>query len=121
MKIECNAKQYSDLMECRPCKLKWDINDSDPPECRRIGFLTDYELGNFILYNIADKLIEVAEDCRYSHSIESKHFRDLAGMFIDYGQIMEDDDEKQRRHAFRKFHSKLRDSYYKLRKYRGNY
>jgi len=29
----CKAIQYSDMMECEPCGLKWDTNDYAPPAC----------------------------------------------------------------------------------------
>lgn len=31
----CYAKQHSDQMICHKCGLVWDMNDPDPPECRR--------------------------------------------------------------------------------------
>lgn len=30
----CDAKRYSDQMQCA-CGLAWDVNDPDPPQCRR--------------------------------------------------------------------------------------
>lgn len=29
----CEARQYSDQMQCGPCGLAWDVNDPDPPIC----------------------------------------------------------------------------------------
>lgn len=31
----CHARQYSDQMICTPCGLAWDMNDPEPPECKR--------------------------------------------------------------------------------------
>jgi hypothetical protein len=35
MKTRCAARQYSDQMHCQVCRLTWDMNDPDPPACRR--------------------------------------------------------------------------------------
>ncbi len=32
---ECKAIQQSDEMFCAACALRWDVNDPDPPRCRR--------------------------------------------------------------------------------------
>ena len=32
----CHARQESDQMRCVPCGLVWDVNDPEPPECRKI-------------------------------------------------------------------------------------
>ena len=32
----CRAIQQSDEMHCAMCGLRWDVNDSDPPNCRAI-------------------------------------------------------------------------------------
>lgn len=29
------ARQYSDQYHCADCGKQWDVNDPDPPECRR--------------------------------------------------------------------------------------
>lgn len=31
----CQARQYSDQMLCPRCGLAWDVNDPDPPSCRK--------------------------------------------------------------------------------------
>lgn len=31
----CKAIQYSDQMQCGQCGLAWDVNDDDPPACRK--------------------------------------------------------------------------------------
>lgn len=31
----CQARQYSDQMMCPRCGLQWDVNDPDPPECKK--------------------------------------------------------------------------------------
>ena len=31
----CQARQYGDQMRCVPCGLVWDMNDPEPPECRK--------------------------------------------------------------------------------------
>lgn len=33
--MTCEARQYSDQMTCGRCGLAWDVNDPDPPACRR--------------------------------------------------------------------------------------
>ena len=32
----CQARQHSDQMLCGACGLAWDVNDPDPPECRKV-------------------------------------------------------------------------------------
>lgn len=34
MAHKCEARQYSDVMECHRCKLQWDTNDPDRPDCK---------------------------------------------------------------------------------------
>ena len=29
------ARQYSDQMHCAECGKQWDVNDPDPPPCKR--------------------------------------------------------------------------------------
>ena len=31
----CHARHESDQMRCVPCGLVWDMNDPEPPECRK--------------------------------------------------------------------------------------
>lgn len=31
----CSAVQQSDEMFCAKCNLRWDVNDTSPPECRK--------------------------------------------------------------------------------------
>lgn len=33
----CQGRQHSDTMICGPCALQWDVNDPEPPECRKEG------------------------------------------------------------------------------------
>ena len=33
----CQARQYGDQMCCGKCGLTWDVNDPEPPECRKEG------------------------------------------------------------------------------------
>ena len=33
--MKCQARQHSDQMICHKCGLVWDMNDPDPPVCRR--------------------------------------------------------------------------------------
>lgn len=33
---ECEARQCSDQKVCDRCGLVWDMNDTDPPDCRPI-------------------------------------------------------------------------------------
>lgn len=35
--MACQAKQYSDQMQCAACGLAWDVNDPEPPECLTCG------------------------------------------------------------------------------------
>ena len=37
--MRCHARQYSDQMRCPNCGLAWDVNDPDPPDCKKL--LTD--------------------------------------------------------------------------------
>lgn len=32
---DCSATQQSDEMYCAPCNLRWDVNDPEPPACRK--------------------------------------------------------------------------------------
>lgn len=32
--MTCEARQYSDQMQCGRCGLAWDVNDPEPPRCR---------------------------------------------------------------------------------------
>lgn len=32
--FRCKALRMSDQMVCRVCNLVWDVNDSEPPECK---------------------------------------------------------------------------------------
>jgi hypothetical protein len=34
--VKCEARQYSDQMHCSRCSQVWDINDSNPPACKRM-------------------------------------------------------------------------------------
>lgn len=36
-KKDCQARQYSDQMICGACGLQWDVNDFDPPDCKKTG------------------------------------------------------------------------------------
>lgn len=36
-KTICQARQYSDQMQCGRCGLAWDTNDPDPPECAPVN------------------------------------------------------------------------------------
>lgn len=31
--MTCHARQYSDEMHCPVCRLRWDVNDPEPPLC----------------------------------------------------------------------------------------
>lgn len=33
--MRCKAIQMSDQKVCRECGLVWDMNDRDPPDCKR--------------------------------------------------------------------------------------
>ena len=35
MNRNCLARQHSDQMLCTKCGLVWDVNDPEPPECKR--------------------------------------------------------------------------------------
>lgn len=35
MNRNCLARQHSDQMICTKCGLVWDVNDPEPPECKR--------------------------------------------------------------------------------------
>lgn len=34
--MTCQARRQSDEMYCARCRLRWDVNDSDPPHCARL-------------------------------------------------------------------------------------
>lgn len=42
--MPCKAVQYSDLMVCHQCGLKWDTNDPDPPACRNVTPTFEFEI-----------------------------------------------------------------------------
>ena len=49
----CQARQYGDQMMCAPCGLNWDVNDPEPPECRKVDrrtkqakVVTEFEAGH---------------------------------------------------------------------------
>lgn len=31
--MTCQARRYSDEMHCAKCRLRWDVNDPEPPLC----------------------------------------------------------------------------------------
>ena len=33
--MKCLARQHSDQMICHKCGLVWDVNDPEPPVCRK--------------------------------------------------------------------------------------
>jgi hypothetical protein len=33
--FRCRARRYSDQMHCAVCRLTWDTNDENPPQCGR--------------------------------------------------------------------------------------
>lgn len=35
MTDRCEARQYSDQMNCARCGLVWDVNDPEPPVCAK--------------------------------------------------------------------------------------
>ena len=35
MSDKCQANQFSDMMVCHQCNLRWDVNDAHPPKCCR--------------------------------------------------------------------------------------
>lgn len=39
----CEARQYSDQMQCGRCALAWDMNDPEPPECEPFDGRAEYE------------------------------------------------------------------------------
>lgn len=34
--MTCHARQYSDEMHCPVCRLRWDVNDPEPPACAQL-------------------------------------------------------------------------------------
>ncbi len=61
--------------------------------------ITDYELGNTVLYNLGDKSFEICCDCRDSHPSISDLLNKLGGAFTKYGQGMEESDPSDERHT----------------------
>lgn len=37
---ECHARQFSDGMFCGVCGMTWDVNDTEPPPCRKVDHRT---------------------------------------------------------------------------------
>ena len=33
---DCHARRQSDEMHCPVCRLRWDVNDPEPPACARL-------------------------------------------------------------------------------------
>ncbi len=60
--------------------------------------ITDYELGNSVLYNLGDKCFEICQDCRDSHPSVADILSKLGEAFIKYGQGMEESDPSDPRH-----------------------
>lgn len=40
-KLNCEAYQVSSQMNCDKCNLVWDMNDIDPPRCRKENSLKE--------------------------------------------------------------------------------
>jgi len=59
--------------------------------------ITDYELGNFAIYNIGDRCLELAHDCKDSHPDQSKFLGSLGYIVSEYGQNMEETGSKETR------------------------
>lgn len=41
-RTDCFARQYGDQMFCPTCKLTWDTNDSEPPNCQKVDRRTKF-------------------------------------------------------------------------------
>ena len=52
--MTCQARQYSDQMQCARCGLAWDVKDPEPPKC-----LTPNELGVRKLKGLKADWIEI--------------------------------------------------------------
>lgn len=51
--MACRIQQWSDEMVCATCKLRWDTNDPEPPQCPDTGTVVP-ESGNHGLEDEAD-------------------------------------------------------------------
>jgi len=60
--------------------------------------ITDYELGNSVLFKLGDNCYEICQECRDSHPSISKTLSLLGEAFIKYGQGMEESDPSDPRH-----------------------
>ena len=61
--MTCQARQYSDQMLCR-CGLAWDVNDLEPPECRKIFHRPTMRVPSGSIYSIRDNIDAFLDACR---------------------------------------------------------
>ncbi len=59
--------------------------------------LTDYELGNSVLFRLGDNAFEICQECRDSHPSISEILGKMGEAFIKYGQGMEESDPSDSR------------------------
>lgn len=59
---------------------------------KEIKKITDYELGNDVLFKLGDNCYEICRECRDSHPSISELLGKLGKAFIKYGQGMEESD-----------------------------
>lgn len=52
----CKARRQSDQMHCSHCGTTWDVNDPDPPVCRKDPVIFNQEAGRRALDYIKELL-----------------------------------------------------------------
>ena len=60
--------------------------------------LTNYELGNSVLFKLGDNCYEICRECRDSHPSISELLGKLGEVFNKYGQGMEESEPEDPRH-----------------------
>jgi hypothetical protein len=73
----CQARQYSDTMQCARCHLQWDTNDANPPACQ----------GEHIGATPKHFLVETLRRCANDYSTDEDH--DTAGQLMEAALLIE--------------------------------
>lgn len=56
--MTCRAIQQSDEMHCATCRLRWDMNDPEPPQCLR-------QAASPPVQPAPDRYVSALAPCRY--------------------------------------------------------
>lgn len=89
--VDCHAVQQSDEMCCAPCNLRWDINDSNPPECRK-SLPTSPDQSREVLIELAGRYNEL-------RSLEKEQNRTTALLIRTCVARLGSPDSRKRREA----------------------